>query len=41
MSVGTDVVGKKVPTSQGEEVEVNFRSTDGADRVRILKRGRR
>jgi pyrimidine operon attenuation protein / uracil phosphoribosyltransferase len=41
LPIQADFVGKKVPTSQDEEVEVNFRSTDGHERVRILKRGKR
>lgn len=41
LPIQADFVGKKVPTSQDEEVEVSFRSTDGVERVRILKRGKR
>jgi len=41
LPIQADVVGKKVPTAASDEVEVNFRSTDGAERVRLLKRGRR
>jgi pyrimidine operon attenuation protein/uracil phosphoribosyltransferase len=31
-------VGKTVPTSQDEEIEVAFLSTDGREEVRILER---
>jgi len=37
LPIQADVVGKKVSTAKDEIVEVNFRSTDGADRVRLLK----
>ena len=39
LPIQADFVGKKVPTSKQEEVEVNFQATDGVDQVRILERG--
>ena len=39
LPIQADVVGKKVPTSQSEVIEVSFESTDGSEQVRILDRG--
>jgi pyrimidine operon attenuation protein/uracil phosphoribosyltransferase len=39
LPIQADFVGKKVPTSQGEIIEVAFQATDGVDQVRILERG--
>jgi pyrimidine operon attenuation protein / uracil phosphoribosyltransferase len=41
LPIQADVVGKTVPTSQDEEVEVTFRSIDGDEQVRLLTRGKR
>jgi pyrimidine operon attenuation protein / uracil phosphoribosyltransferase len=38
LPIQADFVGKKVPTSQSEIIEVAFQSTDGVEQVRILKR---
>ena len=38
LPIQADFVGKKVPTSQSEIIEVSFQSTDGAEQVRILER---
>jgi pyrimidine operon attenuation protein/uracil phosphoribosyltransferase len=38
LPIQADVVGEKVPTSRDELVDVQFRLTDGEDRVRILER---
>jgi pyrimidine operon attenuation protein / uracil phosphoribosyltransferase len=38
LPIQADVVGKTVPTTDHEVVEVAFTSTDGAERVRILER---
>jgi pyrimidine operon attenuation protein / uracil phosphoribosyltransferase len=38
LPIQADFVGKQVPTSQDEIVEVSFPSTDGEERVRILER---
>jgi len=38
LPIQADVVGKTVPTSSDEVVEVNFNSTDGAEQVRLLER---
>jgi len=39
LPIQADFVGKKVPTSQSEIIEVTFQSTDGVEQVRILERG--
>jgi pyrimidine operon attenuation protein / uracil phosphoribosyltransferase len=39
LPIQADFVGKKVPTSQNEIIEVSFQSTDGTEQVRILERG--
>jgi pyrimidine operon attenuation protein/uracil phosphoribosyltransferase len=39
LPIQADYVGKKVPTSQNEVIEVAFESTDGTEQVRILDRG--
>ncbi|HKH45894.1 MAG TPA: bifunctional pyr operon transcriptional regulator/uracil phosphoribosyltransferase PyrR [Thermoanaerobaculia bacterium] len=39
LPIQADFVGKKVPTSQTEIIEVAFQSTDGVEQVRILDRG--
>jgi pyrimidine operon attenuation protein / uracil phosphoribosyltransferase len=39
LPIQADFVGKKVPTSQNEIIEVSFQSTDGVEQVRILERG--
>src|SRR3954454_3871983 len=39
LPIQADYVGKNVPTSQHEIIEVSFQSTDGAEQVRILERG--
>ena len=38
LPIQADYVGKTVPTSQDEEIEVAFLSTDGREEVRILER---
>jgi pyrimidine operon attenuation protein / uracil phosphoribosyltransferase len=38
LPIQADFVGKKVPTSQNEIIEVSFLSTDGTEQVRILER---
>jgi pyrimidine operon attenuation protein / uracil phosphoribosyltransferase len=38
LPIRADVVGQTVPTSKDEVVEVSFATTDGEDRVRILRR---
>ncbi|MDP9120550.1 MAG: bifunctional pyr operon transcriptional regulator/uracil phosphoribosyltransferase PyrR [Acidobacteriota bacterium] len=38
LPIQADYVGKVVPTSQDEIVEVSFQSTDGVEQVRILER---
>jgi len=38
LPIQADVVGKKVPTSNEEVIEVSFLSTDGTEQVRILER---
>jgi pyrimidine operon attenuation protein/uracil phosphoribosyltransferase len=38
LPIQADFVGKKVPTSQNEVIEVSFQETDGAEQVRILER---
>jgi pyrimidine operon attenuation protein/uracil phosphoribosyltransferase len=38
LPVQADFVGKKVPTSQDEVIEVSFLSTDATEQVRILER---
>jgi pyrimidine operon attenuation protein/uracil phosphoribosyltransferase len=38
LPIQADFVGKKVPTSQNEVVEVTFQETDGVEQVRILER---
>ncbi len=38
LPIQADFVGKKVPTSQQEEVEVSFQATDGVEQVRIMER---
>jgi pyrimidine operon attenuation protein/uracil phosphoribosyltransferase len=38
LPIQADFVGKKVPTSQNEVVEVTFQVTDGVEQVRILER---
>jgi len=40
LPIQADVVGKTVPTSRDETVEVSFTATDGVDQVRLLKLGR-
>jgi pyrimidine operon attenuation protein/uracil phosphoribosyltransferase len=39
LPIQADFIGKKVPTSQNEVIEVAFESTDGTEQVRILERG--
>ncbi|HUO85793.1 MAG TPA: bifunctional pyr operon transcriptional regulator/uracil phosphoribosyltransferase PyrR [Thermoanaerobaculia bacterium] len=41
LPIQADVVGERVPTDADEVVEVQFRSTDGEDRVRVLERSAR
>jgi pyrimidine operon attenuation protein/uracil phosphoribosyltransferase len=41
LPIQADVVGKAVPTSRDEVVEVSFQATDGADQVRIMERSTR
>jgi pyrimidine operon attenuation protein/uracil phosphoribosyltransferase len=38
LPIQADVVGKTVPTSRDEQIEVCFPSTDGSEQVRILAR---
>jgi len=38
LPIQADFVGKKVPTSQSEIIEVSFLSTDETEQVRILER---
>lgn len=38
LPIQADFVGKKVPTSQNEIIEVSFESTDDTEQVRILER---
>jgi pyrimidine operon attenuation protein/uracil phosphoribosyltransferase len=38
LPIQADVVGKTVPTSDDEQIEVSFPSTDGSEQVRILLR---
>jgi pyrimidine operon attenuation protein/uracil phosphoribosyltransferase len=38
LPIQADFVGKKVPTSQHEIIEVSFQSTDDTEQVRILER---
>ncbi len=38
LPIQADVVGKKVPTSKDEVIEVSFQATDGVEQVRILER---
>ncbi|HEX6903693.1 MAG TPA: bifunctional pyr operon transcriptional regulator/uracil phosphoribosyltransferase PyrR [Thermoanaerobaculia bacterium] len=38
LPIHADFVGKKVPTSQSEIIEVSFQSTDDTEQVRILER---
>ena len=38
LPIQADFVGKKVPTSQSEIIEVSFLSTDDTEQVRILER---
>ena len=38
LPIQADVVGKKVPTSQDEVIEVSFEATDDTEQVRILER---
>jgi pyrimidine operon attenuation protein/uracil phosphoribosyltransferase len=38
LPIQADVVGKAVPTSRDEVVEVSFQATDGVDQVRIMER---
>jgi pyrimidine operon attenuation protein / uracil phosphoribosyltransferase len=38
LPIQADVVGKTVPTAESEIVEVSFPSTDGEERVRLLRR---
>jgi pyrimidine operon attenuation protein/uracil phosphoribosyltransferase len=37
LPIQADFVGKKVPTSQDEVIEVSFEATDGVEQVRILE----
>ncbi|HXO19737.1 MAG TPA: bifunctional pyr operon transcriptional regulator/uracil phosphoribosyltransferase PyrR [Thermoanaerobaculia bacterium] len=37
LPIQADVVGKAVPTSKDEEVEVSFRATDGREQVRLMR----
>jgi pyrimidine operon attenuation protein / uracil phosphoribosyltransferase len=39
LPIQADYIGKKVPTSQSEIIDVSFAATDGAEQVRILERG--
>jgi pyrimidine operon attenuation protein / uracil phosphoribosyltransferase len=41
LPIQADFVGKQVPTSQNEVIEVSFASTDETEQVRILERGTR
>ncbi len=41
LPIQADFVGKQVPTSQHEVIEVSFESTDETEQVRILERGTR
>ncbi|MFY9820337.1 MAG: bifunctional pyr operon transcriptional regulator/uracil phosphoribosyltransferase PyrR [Thermoanaerobaculia bacterium] len=41
LPIQADFVGKAVPTSQNEVIEVSFQATDGTEQVRILERGTR
>jgi pyrimidine operon attenuation protein/uracil phosphoribosyltransferase len=41
LPIQADFVGKEVPTSQNEVIEVSFQATDGTEQVRILERGTR
>jgi pyrimidine operon attenuation protein / uracil phosphoribosyltransferase len=38
LPIQADYVGKRVPTSESEIIEVSFRSPDGTEQVRILER---
>jgi pyrimidine operon attenuation protein/uracil phosphoribosyltransferase len=38
LPIQADVVGKTVPTSCDEQIEVSFSETDGSEQVRILRR---
>jgi pyrimidine operon attenuation protein/uracil phosphoribosyltransferase len=38
LPIQADFVGKMVPTSQGEVIEVSFLTTDDTEQVRILER---
>jgi pyrimidine operon attenuation protein/uracil phosphoribosyltransferase len=38
LPIQADFIGKTVPTSQNEVIEVNFEATDGTEQVRILER---
>ncbi|HEX5761271.1 MAG TPA: bifunctional pyr operon transcriptional regulator/uracil phosphoribosyltransferase PyrR [Thermoanaerobaculia bacterium] len=38
LPIQADFVGIRVPTARNEVVEVNFRSTDGVEQVRLLER---
>ena len=38
LPIQADVVGKAVPTSRSEQIEVSFKAVDGVERVRILER---
>jgi pyrimidine operon attenuation protein/uracil phosphoribosyltransferase len=38
LPIQADVVGKTVPTSRDEQIEVTFPATDGSEQVRILRR---
>jgi pyrimidine operon attenuation protein/uracil phosphoribosyltransferase len=38
LPIQADFVGKTVPTSQDEVIEVSFEATDGTEQVRILER---
>ena len=40
LPIQADVVGKTIPTSRSELVEVAFKETDGNDFVRLLERGK-
>jgi pyrimidine operon attenuation protein/uracil phosphoribosyltransferase len=41
LPIQADFVGKMVPTSQSEVIEVSFQSTDDTEQVRILERPNR
>jgi pyrimidine operon attenuation protein/uracil phosphoribosyltransferase len=41
LPIQADFIGKTVPTSQDEEIEVCFQQTDGTEAVRILQRPKR